>query len=766
MSTIDYAQLGQAYRYLPEPTRLRQLDRTAVLGAHADLDARERGLDAAGQVRTRRVMLGGGKHYSPIALERLEPTTLSSGRIRVDEVAHGRCLVCRVITSPVRTASVQFVVQDSQNFVMPVSLFHVPASFDSRDLSDIYPIGASFAVKEPFVRSTRDGCYIRIEAPSDLVRLYPKSPLLRSVSSSFSSTHALHGRTAEESKTVGNKAFQAKRWHAAKEAYTWSLSILPDPDAVEPDRAGTTLRATLLSNLAATNLKLSLPSSAQRNCISALALFPASATTCPSTALERKLLYRLSLSYYALGDYSTCISTLSALVPAAPNPNDSDAIDLTARARSRLEGQLRANYDFPSLYRQARSGSNVELDVADYFARDAVGVCPVKGKGRGLVARRAVQRGELLVVCKPVAWAGSLGSGREAGGSEAERNEAKRLQYLSGVNLWTESEDPWTVNEVIAQVAWKVAEGEGGVRDAVEDLWSGDETGRAEAGVNAANDVSRIEGVVTFNGFRIEDLVSSTQIDPSSEVHPPSQTSEADLSSPPTALYPSLPSALNHSCLPNASYTFLSSVFILRARRDLDPGEEILISYLDQTASLEERQEKLGKHGFVCRCALCNDEQSVGATIRREREILKKRARESIADGGLAIKQLVEWKAKMERTYETAPGPIPRIRSSLYPVTRLLSQAYASQGQYRDSITTEMEGLAALGATFDSSGGKVRLVHAPLVGDTDAVLSALWIAKMWRSVGDESMSSEWTAAAVDIERGQSGVELFELRYKQ
>ncbi|GAA5962702.1 hypothetical protein JCM3765_006171 [Sporobolomyces pararoseus] len=781
MSTMDYEELEEAYKYIPEPTPIHRLDRTTVLEAHSDSRRREQILDATGQIRTRRVIVGGGKHYSSKKLEELKPFSLSDKHIRIDEVAkgsfslpcrpfllttlanaqasQGRLLVCRVAALPARTASVQLVVEDSEGLVVPVSLFRVPSAFTSRDLEDIYSIGSVFAIKEPFIRSNRDGYYIRVESPSDLARLFPNSPLLDSLSSDFTSKHNLSRRSGEDCKSIGNKAFQAQRWHVAKEAYTWSLAIIPSSD---PDSLTTTLRATLLSNLALTNLKLSLPSSARLNCLSALQLFPSSVFSFATTPLERKLLYRLSLALYSLENYNECISTLEPLgnpSTSSPSTPDSDSINLLSRARSRLLEQTQATYDFPSLYRQARNGKGVQLDVADYFARDAVEVKQIKGKGKGLVAKRRIERGELLMVCKPVASAGWSGSNDAADRSKTSGSERKTTQYLAGVNLWTKSEDPWPVNEVTSQLAWKTAQGAEDLDQLISDLWPGDEVARAGGG-NFAGDVSRLEGIVTFNGFRIEDLASSSvDITTGSQID---QQERDESFSPPTALYPSLPSALNHSCLPNTSYTFISNLFILRARRDIGEGEELVISYLDQKASLEEREVKTKKHGFVCDCELCEEERKVGKVARRKREALRDQAERVTGGDDSRIRQFSKIKKELEETYTTQTT----VRPVLYSVTRLLSRVYASQRRYQESIEVEKEGLEAVGAVFEETKDEdeIRLLSPPLLRDTDAVLSALWIGKMWKAIGEKTKSSAWSKVAREIERGQAGQELFDSRY--
>lgn len=93
MSSIDYEQLEGVYKYLPESTPYEKLDRSTVLAAHSALCARERALDAAGQTRTRRVIVGGGKHYSDRELDELEVISLASGKYRIDEIATGSFLL-------------------------------------------------------------------------------------------------------------------------------------------------------------------------------------------------------------------------------------------------------------------------------------------------------------------------------------------------------------------------------------------------------------------------------------------------------------------------------------------------------------------------------------------------------------------------------------------------------------------------------------------------------------------------------------------------
>ncbi|KAL1686709.1 hypothetical protein GGG16DRAFT_117637 [Schizophyllum commune] len=66
-------------------------------------------------------------------------------------------------------------------------------------------------------------------------------------------------------------------------------------------------------------------------------------------------------------------------------------------------------------------------------------------------------------------------------------------------------------------------------------------------------------------------------------------------------------SRVNHSCSPNARYTFNKPTFTsrLRAVRVIKAGEEITITYSRLDVPSAERQKDLAPYGFVCTCDAC-----------------------------------------------------------------------------------------------------------------------------------------------------------------
>ncbi len=49
------------------------------------------------------------------------------------------------------------------------------------------------------------------------------------------------------------------------------------------------------------------------------------------------------------------------------------------------------------------------------------------------------------------------------------------------------------------------------------------------------------------------------------------------------------------------------------ALRDISPGEELTITYVNPELTYGERKRSLGEWGFVCRCSRCVQEERTGA---------------------------------------------------------------------------------------------------------------------------------------------------------
>lgn len=69
-----------------------------------------------------------------------------------------------------------------------------------------------------------------------------------------------------------------------------------------------------------------------------------------------------------------------------------------------------------------------------------------------------------------------------------------------------------------------------------------------------------------------------------------------------------LGSRCNHSCRPNMTWSFKQKThLVLRTLRDVAPGEQLTIAYLDVVAPASQRAAALRQqYAFSCQCPRCN----------------------------------------------------------------------------------------------------------------------------------------------------------------
>ena len=83
---------------------------------------------------------------------------------------------------------------------------------------------------------------------------------------------------------------------------------------------------------------------------------------------------------------------------------------------------------------------------------------------------------------------------------------------------------------------------------------------------------------------------------------------DMELSLEGTGFY-AIQSCMNHSCQPSAhamqSTNDEHSGAVIVATRNIAAGQEVTISYIDETLPYRERQEALQDYGFQCTCPLC-----------------------------------------------------------------------------------------------------------------------------------------------------------------
>ncbi|KAK0207470.1 hypothetical protein IW262DRAFT_533858 [Armillaria fumosa] len=199
--------------------------------------------------------------------------------------------------------------------------------------------------------------------------------------------------------------------------------------------------------------------------------------------------------------------------------------------------------------------------------RDAIAFRPVEGKGVGMVARRTIRAGELIIAERPV---------------YAQR---KMLPRCSDQN---------TMNGVFHLAAVKDLSNTS--REAIFSL------------KNSKPGYHPLSGILQTN-FLMLDITEEPDPDPDNQF---------------VGIFPLL-SRANHDCTPNSHYFFNFSSFTgeFRATRDIPRGDEVTISYTYVLAPRAARQAHLrNDYSFICSCEACRlDTKNTEASDDRRAKI-------------------------------------------------------------------------------------------------------------------------------------------------
>lgn len=137
---------------------------------------------------------------------------------------------------------------------------------------------------------------------------------------------------------------------------------------------------------------------------------------------------------------------------------------------------------------------------------------------------------------------------------------------------------------------------------------------------------------------------------------------------------------------------------IIRATRDLPPDTEITHWYQVPfaTGGYDKRQEKLRNWGFVCNCAICQDDRTAGMSTLLDRERLGVDIQTSLRSSGLAHMATVQSDlASIERSYSRPAVQLPRL--SLWQPMMVLADTYMRYEQPSRAINALLGALQLWG---------------------------------------------------------------------
>ncbi|CAM6026963.1 unnamed protein product [Sphagnum balticum] len=304
-----------------------------------------------------------------------------------------------------------------------------------------------------------------------------------------------------------------------------------------------------------------------------------------------KSLFRKGRALLGLHQYREAHSILQQAAPRAPSDKDLQAAlhESTVRVQQSVSGL----FDLSNFYLKGRYVGEFP-SCADYIG-------PIKvvevghGRGRGLVLKKHVEAGELLLVSNPIAFTQLKGFNHHRG-VEVSRESIHRKVQEAFAPIFTNPH----ISGSDSQKLHTLFDGETKLPVPPANWLTSNSRSRTVP--MAPIDTSCISRIIQFNAFNGNATMGWRNLPSSAD-----QQNKVEN----WGLW-WLPSFINHSCMPNTSQILVGRALFIFASRDLQAGEEITRSYFDIFQPLQQRRDLSTKGwGFVCQCPRCKLEDAL-----------------------------------------------------------------------------------------------------------------------------------------------------------
>ena len=526
-------------------------------------------------------------HSKATGLDQLKPIFIND--LLMETWHEGRYLLCRTIEMPYRLNSIMSIVEDETGRISLLALYNYTKHIT--DNPDPYlPVNTILAIKEPYFKATSNGgAMIRCDSPSDVIIInyrdnnYEKLRVstIRNWEKLCSSVDRLHKapvpKSPKEWRSRGNELYKNGFLNDAVRAYSLGLSLCQDKfGSVEEEKELLTL------NRSAAYLTWGRFDAAANDAVTVLEIKPSNV----------KALSRAARAYYQLRNYDLSLKYFERLFGL-----DSSCEKELIMCRQRLKEESKGDYDWGMLRKLARP---VRLDVADYINRDAIEITFIsKEKGRGVIAKRDIPPGTVLIVCKAFV----ISFAEEVKTLFMITTNLKRQRCLSSSQV-----------QLIIAIMHKLLECPS-TGEKLYQLWSG-KGEKGQVGRNVTDnckegseiiDYDEIDRICRYNSFcRDKAYVNEekTKLKPfGSPVENPLSETMSQFTSGSGLWINS--SFFNHSCIPNTYLWFAGDVMVLVSNRFVRKGEELTVAYAATGNPLSKRRETLLNYGISCKCPLC-----------------------------------------------------------------------------------------------------------------------------------------------------------------
>ncbi|KAG9948288.1 SET domain-containing protein, partial [Aureobasidium melanogenum] len=484
---------------------------------------------------------------------------------------HGSFLILRTFAHSTNVSEIQtfMPVEDETGEVDRIAILNFGlSSWPQKQL----PPGAVLAIKEPFYSSVPEdmGMALCVHHPSDVLFLDEDHPMFPHEWKS-----STQPKTASEWKLDGNNALKSKDYIKANRCYTKGLAALTTAD--------NDLKSDLLRNRAQVRLSLGCYETAK---VDAIASTEAGARRDESK--HGKALYRAGRAAYELHDYKSAQDMFQQML--ATLPSDQDGLRELKRTELRIHEAENGVFDFPAMLKKISETADYRSEQASYLRRTSIR--NAVGSSKGLFATENIFAGQ-IILCEKVFVASNTPKNSPA--LSVIINPTNNMgMHGSYAALWIN-----TVRKSFHNPSHNI-----------NSLYDGTPRSAASAADSSllvvddmpVIDVFRLQNILEHNSFGFEADKDRVRVDVVKAVRNDSSGVWTQASH------------MNHSCLFNSSRGFIGDFIVVRANKDISPGEEITTMYCPIDGNFGQLQHNLKHWGFSCDCKLCKVEKKCEET--------------------------------------------------------------------------------------------------------------------------------------------------------
>lgn len=148
-------------------------------------------------------------------------------------------------------------------------------------------------------------------------------------------------------------------------------------------------------------------------------------------------------------------------------------------------------------------------------------------------------------------------------------------------------------------------------------------------------------------------------------------------------------SRINHSCVGNADQASHDDIDykVMRANRDIEPGEEITTSYIANFLFREDRRLALKRRNFACDCPACDSGNPFSHAHERRLKAINQLCEDFCMDGAGRLNNAGKWSyAVLEKAADRASKRIELFNGN-HAIRRFSLQAYVVRRQSDFNLT-------------------------------------------------------------------------------